>query len=463
MMRKNFKKTGLKGRAYKRKLAALFIAGMLTFTACGKAAEPNSPREVKNPINTIQTSGTGVTAPKGNSVNLSATVTRGQVGESTEAVEKEFIQNTANFAFELMKLLIKENAGENVMISPDSIITALGMTENGAGTTTLEEMRKILGGELTLEEYNKALSGFNKMLTDSSNVTFNSANSIWVRNTEEMEISKAFLQSVVDYYDSEFYIADFNNQTVDDINAWVNEKTNKMIPSVIDKLDEDAQMLLINAIAFEGEWADEYKESQIREGRQFNNAKGIKEEAVMLASSEEGLISLNGGVGFGKAYKGGQFEFVAILPPEGVGADEFINGISGEDFVNAYLNRDYDPMVYAEIPEFKYDYKTKLGDQLKDMGMEIAFSDYADFSGMLASGLPELKIAEVIHKTHIEVDRKGTKAAAVTVVEMEKCSAIREENPRKTVKVILDRPFVYAIVNSGTGLPVFLGTVNSVE
>ena len=211
MMRKNFKKTGLKGRAYKRKLAALFIAGMLTFTACGKAAEPNSPREVKNPINTIQTSGTGVTAPKGNSVNLSATVTRGQVGESTEAVEKEFIQNTANFAFELMKLLIKENAGENVMISPDSIITALGMTENGAGTTTLEEMRKILGGELTLEEYNKALSGFNKMLTDSSNVTFNSANSIWVRNTEEMEISKAFLQSVVDYYDSEFYIADFNN------------------------------------------------------------------------------------------------------------------------------------------------------------------------------------------------------------------------------------------------------------
>ena len=120
-------------------------------------------------------------------------------------------------------------------------------------------------------------------------------------------------------------------------------------------------------------------------------------------------------------------------------------------------------MVYAEIPEFKYDYKTKLSDQLKDMGMEIAFSDNADFSGMLASGLPELKIAEVIHKTHIEVDRKGTKAAAVTVVEMEKCAGIREENPRKTVKVILDRPFMYAIVNTETGLPVFLGTVNSVK
>lgn len=461
MMRKNFKKTGLKGRAYKRKLAALFIAGMLTFTACGKAGEPNSPREVKNPINTVQTSGTGITAPKGNSVNLSATVTRGQVGESTEAVEKEFIQNTANFAFELMKLLIKENAGENVMISPDSIITALGMTENGAGTTTLEEMRKILGGELTLEEYNKALSGFNKMLTDSSNVTFNSANSIWVRNTEEMEISKAFLQSVVDYYDSEFYIADFNNQTVDDINAWVNEKTNKMIPSVIDKLDEDNRMLLINAIAFEGEWAEQYEEGQVHEDRTFTNAKGETEKAVMLSSAESGLITLKGGQGFRKSYRGGEFEFVAILPPEGVSAEEYIEGITGAEFIEAYNNKDFTPQIIANIPEFKYDYSTSLKNPLISMGMQESFTDTADFSGMLASGKRDLKIGDVIHKTHIELDRNGTKAAAVTAVVMDVCSA--EPEVRETVTITLDRPFVYAIVNSGTGLPVFLGTVNSVE
>ena len=113
------------------------------------------------------------------------------------------------------------------------------------------------------------------------------------------------------------------------------------------------------------------------------------------------------------------------------------------------------------IPEFKYDYKTKLSDQLKDMGMEIAFSDYADFSGMLASGKKELKIGDIIHKTHIEVDREGTKAAAVTVVEMDKCEACI--SPIDPVFINLDRPFVYAIVDNETGVPVFLGVENNMQ
>ncbi|SEF99679.1 serpin B [Eubacterium ruminantium] len=463
MIRNIFTKKSKKA-SRRRAITAMFLAGVMMLTACGKTVSSGTEEREKTPISTgAVIEENKITAERGRSTNLSASVTPTSVTSSTAEAEKKFVNSTADFSFDLMRELLKRDKGQNVMISPDSLITALGMTENGAAGDTLKAMQNVLAADLSIDEYNKALAGFNQLLTGSDEVTFNSGNSIWVRNTEEMEISQAFLQTVVDYYNSEFYLADFDNKTLDDVNNWIKENTNGMIDKVLDEISEDAQMLLINAIAFEGEWADEYKESQIREGRQFNNASGVKEEAVMLASSEEGLISLNGGVGFGRAYKGGQFEFVAILPPEGVGADEFINGISGEDFVNAYLNKDYDPMVYAEIPEFKYDYKTKLSDQLKDMGMEIAFSDYADFSGMLASGLPELKIAEVIHKTHIEVDRKGTKAAAVTVVEMEKCAGIREENPRKTVKVILDRPFMYAIVNTETGLPVFLGTVNSVK
>ncbi|MCR5148487.1 MAG: serpin family protein [Eubacterium sp.] len=463
MIRNIFTKKSKKA-SRRRAITAMLLAGVMMLTACGKTVSSGTEEREKTPISTgAVIEENKITAERGRSTNLSASLTPTAVTSSTAEAEKKFVNSTADFSFDLMRELLKRDKGQNVMISPDSLITALGMTENGAAGDTLKAMQNVLAADLSIDEYNKALAGFNQLLTGSDEVTFNSGNSIWVRNTEEMEISQAFLQTVVDYYNSEFYLADFDNKTLDDVNNWIKENTNGMIDKVLDEISEDAQMLLINAIAFEGEWADEYKESQIREGRQFNNANGIKEEAVMLASSEEGLISLNGGVGFGRAYKGGQFEFVAILPPEGVGADEFINGISGEDFVNAYLNKDYDQMVYAEIPEFKYDYKTKLSDQLKDMGMEVAFSDYADFSGMLASGLPELKIAEVIHKTHIEVDRKGTKAAAVTVVEMEKCAGIREENPRKTVKVILDRPFMYAIVNTETGLPVFLGTVNSVK
>ena len=231
-----------------------------------------------------------------------------------------------------------------------------------------------------------------------------------------------------------------------------------MINKVIDNIQPDSMMYLINAVAFEAEWAEQYEDYQVKKDEKFTNSDGKKEDAAFLSSKESGLIELNGGTGFAKAYKGFDYYFVAILPPEGTSAEDYIASLKGEDFVNAYRNRDYEPDIFADLPEFSYDYSTSLTDTLKDLGMADAFSDNADFSRITDPDMMKLKIDDVIHKTHIELDQYGTKAAAVTAIALAGNAAPVE---KRIVEIKLNRPFVYAIVDDASGLPVFLGTVNS--
>ncbi|MCR5149280.1 MAG: serpin family protein [Eubacterium sp.] len=471
-----------KHKGFKRRMAVSLLAGMMLLSACGKTGTKEGNTREVNKITTEADNGNngkngnngsslnlntevtkkdgGISAEKGKTTNLSASLDKGTVTDPTKEQEVAFVRGTASFSFDMMKSLVARDKGQNVMISPDSIITALAMTENGAKDDTLKCMQQVMCKELSLEEYNLALSGFNKKLTGAEKVSFNAANSIWLKNDGQINISQDFLQTNVDYHDAEFYMADFDEKTVEDINGWINDKTKGMIPQMLDKINEDTLMYLINAIAFEGEWREEYTDDQISTDRQFTNAKGETETVTMLHSTEQGYISLKDGLGFVKYYKGNEFAYVAILPPEGMGADEYISSISGEDFIDAYNNRNTYTDAHVTMPEYTSDYNVSLKDTLKNMGMELAFSDVADFSKMTANGESVLKIGDVLHKTHIEVDRKGTKAAAATIVAMDTEAAVA---PEESVIITLDRPFVYAIVETDTGLPVFLGTVNSVN
>lgn len=461
---KTFGKKGMK-----RKLAAATLAGIMMLSACGKntgsgktggTSEAGGGAGGQEIATEVTRNGEGVSAPAGITTNLSAGLTGSGVVEATSEEEETFLNETADLSFELMRYLTKGENG-NVMISPESIITALVMTENGAAGETLDQMMSVLCGGLTLEQYNKAVSGFNRKLVSTQPASLSMANSIWMRNDPELAVNSSFLQTNIDYHDSEFFVAEFDNGTLNDVNGWISDKTNKMIPEALQELRPETQMLLINAAAFEAKWMDEYEEMQVKEDRIFTNSAGKEENVTMLSSSENGLITLNGGQGFAKFYEGGEFAYVALLPAEGVSAEEYLLGISGEDFLKAYRDRNYTRDIIAMIPEYSSDYDTSLVNAFEELGMTEPFSNSADFSGMLASGRSQLKIGDIIHKTHIDVDRNGTRAAAVTIVEMDKASDVMEEEP--PVMITLDRPFVYAIVEAETGLPVFLGIVNTVE
>ncbi|MCR4649364.1 MAG: serpin family protein [Lachnospiraceae bacterium] len=385
---------------------------------------------------------------------------------SGELPDPRNVSKASNASMDMFSKLTDIDDSDNVLISPLSIQMALGMTENGANGDTLSQLEDYINGGLTLSEMNKLMADSYARLTDASEVDWNVANSIWFKNDGDFLLKDQFLKDVRTNYNSEVALAPFDQSTVDDINAWVNNNTRSMIPSILDNIPDNVRSYLINAVAFEGEWLREYKESDILEDRTFTNADGSESKVTMLASSEGRYFKLGEGQGFIKEYKGGEYAFVGILPDEGVTPKEYIDTLADKDLdlAEAVRNAEYKEVI-VQIPEFDLDYGYELSEIYKAMGMTVPFDkSTADFTGMMEmkeGGEFNAYISRILHKTHIEVDRKGTKAAAVTAVEMvAECCEMDIEMPEY---VILDRPFVYAIVDTETGMPIFTGYQNSME
>lgn len=369
----------------------------------------------------------------------------------------KFKRAAADFSFELLRKTIETDAEKgksvNTLISPDSILSALVMTENGAKGSTLSEMENVLSGGISVADYNKYLSGMNRRLTSSKMVKYSVANSIWTRKGE-IKIKKSFLKTNKTYHNAQIFKAAFNDKTVKDMNNWVAANTEGMIKDIIDKLSKDDQVVLINAIAFIGNWAEKFGDP-VKKDFTPENGKAKKVDTLCERDSMQ-YMSVNGGKGFVKYYQGGEIAFVGLLPPEDVSVNEYLGGITGKKFISAWKAKESKTLDIS-VPQFKYDYGASMKDPLMKMGMVRSFSSSANFKGMFTptQNMPNINISDVIHKTHIELDKNGTKAAAVTAVIMEKSSAPPMEE--EIIEVHLDRPFVYALVDTKTGIPLFTG------
>jgi serpin B len=355
--------------------------------------------------------------------------------------------------------------GENVLISPASLAFAMAITENGANGDTLKQMEKYVNGGISIEDMNALLNYTSYKLNNSEDVEWGVANSLWFNDNGDCEIENEFLKKAIEYYDAEVYKKAFDASTANEINKWVYNKTNKMIDEVIRDFSPDAMLFIVNAIAFEGEWAEEYEKSQVLENREFTNADRSTSNCTMLSSTEDRYFTLGEGTGFIKPYKGGEYSFVGILPEEGVSPEEYIKDLvkNNEDFSKAVREAEYGD-VYVTMPEFTTDYGNEgMVEVYKKMGMDLPFDPgKADLKGIFTNDSDsDVWIGKIIHKTHIEVDRQGTRAAAVTVVEVDKCMAVAPA--ADPVIINLDRPFVYAIVDNETGVPVFLGCMNNMQ
>ena len=383
------------------------------------------------------------------SVNLTAHLKANAVTGKT--ADKAFVDSQYEFSVELFKRVCAESDG-SVLVSPVSVMLALAMTANGADGETLKEMEDVLG--MDIDELNKYLyEAYIKGKKDDKVLSI--ADSIWIRDIEALHVNDEFLQTDKDYYDAEVYKAPFDQTTVDDINKWCDAHTNGMIKKILDEIGDDEIMHLINAVCFVGEWQEEYKKSSVRDA-EFTKADGTKQNVKMMYSTEEYYYKYGGAKGFKKPYKNG-YSFVAMLPDKGTDISEFCAGLSGE-YVSAFLESGQSAKVETGLPKFTLDFNVNLNDTLKAMGMPSAFDGAAaDFSKLGHSDRGNIRIGYVNHFTHIEVDEKGTKAAAITDVMLEdRCVMYQNE-------VILDRPFVYMIIDDATELPVFIGVAESIE
>lgn len=366
-------------------------------------------------------------------------------GSESTKPDEAFLQGQTAFALSLMQEAAKTREGRNVLLSPYSLMQALAMTANGAAGDTRAEMEQVLGG-LPLDTLN---SGLNYERQNARKTVMKTANSIWYRDEEDFSVKNDFLKNAVGYYDAEIYKAPFDGTTLNDINSWCNDKTDGMIPEILREISGETVMYLFNAVSFDAKWKEPFEEPDTGV---FTTAGGQQQNVMMMNSTESVFIGDEHADGFLKPYKNG-YSFAAILPEQGLTPEAYL-AMQTPESLRGLLTGSADAEVYIEMPQFRVTDGMELNDTLKAMGMEKAFGA-ADFSEMTDIAV---NISTVYQKTFIDVNAKGTKAAAVTEVAVDSCAP--EQPPHS---VILDRPFLYMIVDDETMLPVFTGILNAVN
>lgn len=376
---------------------------------------------------------------------------------SVEAsVDEDFSAAAANFAFDLFRGTLAD-AEDSRLLSPLSALMCLALVANGADGDTLAEMEAVFG--MDMDTLNESLYAYTAGLYRGENCKVSLANSIWFRDADHLTVYEDFLQTNADWYAAQVYKAPFDASTVRDVNGWVKEHTDGMIESILNEPpDPTTIMYLINTLVFDAKWQDKYEKSDVRE-RSFHSGDGSRTTVEMMYSDESVALLGDDFLGFAKNYEGNAYSFVGLLPDdENADIYEFAASLTGEAWLDVWNNRRYAP-VSAGIPEFTYDDYMPLTEALAAMGMEEMFdAQNADFSRLGKSGLGNIYCSSVEQKTFIDVSRNGTKAAAVTWVTMDECTSAA---PMESYVIILDRPFVYAIVDNATGLPLFVGVVNN--
>ncbi len=360
------------------------------------------------------------------------------------------------FGLDLFRLIAEDDeCPVNMMMSPVSVAMALGMTYNGAGgdtKTAFEETLRLQN--FSREEINnihQALIDY--LLKADPKVIFEIANSIWYRLG--FDVLQAFIDVNKKHYYADVRELDFNRpDAVKIINDWCAANTRDKVQEVLDYIPGNAVMYLINALYFNGMWKYEFNTKDSQAGNFFGEDGGIinvtymKNEGSFRYFQNDLMSSVE------LPYGNGNFVMNIFLPVEGKKIPdifEILDKDNWEEWMGSYVQREE---VVVQLPRFKYEYKTLLNKQLKEMGLTIAFEGPADFSGICPAA--DLFISRVIHQTFIDVNEKGTEAAAVTVVE------IREKVSLKT-DFKVERPFIYIIREKNTGALLFMGKVEKPE
>ena len=336
---------------------------------------------------------------------------------------------------------------DNVLVSPLSVALALGTVFSGAEGETKQELLKLLSPGIDADAFETALTEYVKALPSEEKCKFHFADSVWIN--KEMDLKKRYQKRTENLYNAEVERLFFDAEAVERINAWVRKATDGMIDGIIGSIAPEAAMYLINALAFDAEWAEIYNENDL-EICDFSAENGGIRHVNGMHSTERIYLENEVCKGFIKPYRGNRFGFVALLPKEGTDLHDFVKGLTADALLNL-LRTARAALVNVMIPKFANDWSKVLNEPLGALGLIRAFGPEAEFFELSKD---PVCIGEVIHKTHIEVDERGTKAGAVTAVTMKMMGM-----PVDREDVLLDRPFVYMIADLTTGVPMFAGTV----
>lgn len=368
--------------------------------------------------------------------------------------EKKIVSLNANFAIKLFKEVNRLEGDQNIVLSPLSVSYALGMTVNGANGQTREDMLKTLElYGLTMDDINQSYYSLMDLLINlDPKVTYEIANSIWYRNTWQFE--QSFIEVCKKYFDALVTGLDFNDveNSKRIINNWVKEKTKGKIEEIVEEIDQATIMFLINAIYFKALWTYQFDPKHTKDDY-FYKLNGDRQSCKLM--NLEARLKYYEDVDLQVVdlpYGDRKYSMTVILPKTSDSFKEIIKDISIEK-VNYWIQSLRSDSIALWLPRLKNEYKISLKETLENLGMSIAFSGSADFSNMHKCNC--LYIHDVLHKTFIEVDEKGTEAAAVTSVEMRETSY----TPPKVKMMRIDRPFIFMMRENQSGTILFIGKI----
>ena len=369
---------------------------------------------------------------------------------------KELIEAYAEKYNEFTSETLKRfSNGENLVFSPLSIFMLLSMAADSVNGAARQEILDVIGSERLSGSYGDTISKIQRLFTDGTSSegkkegkgSLVSANAVCVRNDLKEKVNPEYLRNLKKY-NSELFASE---NMIGDVNAWVKNNTKGMIESIADDSMRKMVMCLLNALAFDAEWKKKYDEDDIYDS-DFTNADGSISEVQMLDSKEQMYVENDRMIGFIKPYKDPEYEFMALLPKRKA-KSAMAHAIRFLNISELYSSMSYKKVIVS-MPEFCCDSKLNLKEYCKELGINTLFTDDADFS---PASRERLKVDAILHKAHVEVDRKGTKAAAVTMAGVV-CAGAAVMEEAKIVR--LDRPFIYAVMHKETKLPVFVGIMN---
>jgi serine protease inhibitor len=375
--------------------------------------------------------------------------------KKTLKTDTKIVESNNKFGFKLFSEVLKGDKSEkNVFISPSSVAIALAMTYNGASGSTQQAMAKTLELQgMNLSEINSFYAATLKQLLDNQDakVQLKIANSLWAN--QDVKFKPDFLQRTQDFYQAKVSNLNFQDSTATStINNWVKDNTGGKINQIVEKIEPNQVLFLINAIYFKGNWSNEFDKKQTAQ-YPFHITPGRQKEHLMMSQKGDykyyqneqfQAVSLPYG-------KDGKVSFYIFLPKQNSNLKAFSQNLNVENW-EKWMTQFSQQKGFIRLPRFKTEYDVTLNSALKALGMEEAFTNKANFSGMGRN----FAISEVKHKTFVEVNEEGTEAAAATSVGMVATSLRQEPEP---FRMIVDRPFFCAIRDNQTGSILFMGSI----
>lgn len=358
------------------------------------------------------------------------------------------------FGFELFqKINASLDGPKNTMISPLSVSLALGMVYNGTEGNTRVQMEEMLHKEgLSPDDINKSYEDLvGALISHDPKVELSIANAIYYSNA--FHVKEPFIATNREYYQAEVQALDFTNEllTLNTVNGWVNNKTKGKIEKIIEDVSPGSVMYLLNAIYFNGEWKFRFDPTKTSPMPFTKEDKTVVQVPTMKIENPFNYFSNSDFELLEMPYGSGKFSMLLFLPQDGKGTNDVISLLNPEK-VSGWLGQMTEQKKEVFLPKFEFKFNKSLVDDLSALGMSDAFNEgLADLSGI--SQQAKLVISEVMHKTYIKVDERGTEAAAVTGITIDVTSV----GPDKSLRV--DHPFVFAIREKDTGAILFIGKV----